>query len=186
MRAGSAERSFRRASRGGTWALSFADLYSPAFCGVPAATVIVGSPPWQSAQPRKTVPVGCMVGSSLCTWQVTQPVDLASASCWVWPRSAWTDSCRPVLGRKALRDCKAKAKKESEVQSASRSRTFARPRSLRSMISATSKSAGGSRRGSWAAARPVGSSSGRVKKSASASAPVVGVVFADNCEFLRT
>jgi hypothetical protein len=32
-------------------------------------------PPWQSVHPRKTVLVGCIVGSSVEVWQEMQPDD---------------------------------------------------------------------------------------------------------------
>jgi hypothetical protein len=47
---------------------------------VPGAIVAPASPPWQSVQPNRTVRVGCMVGSSTFTWQLTQPALFRSAS----------------------------------------------------------------------------------------------------------
>src|SRR5713226_855335 len=69
VRSGSAERSLKLASRGWTWAFSFADLYSAEFGVVPAATEMELFPPWQSVHPRCTVFVGCIVGSSVDVWQ---------------------------------------------------------------------------------------------------------------------
>src|SRR5712691_8359701 len=43
-------------------------------------------PPWQSAQPRCTVFVGCIVGSSVEVWQETQPADFCAASSGDCPR----------------------------------------------------------------------------------------------------
>src|SRR5262245_52397390 len=37
-------------------------------------------PPWQSVQPSRTVPLGCIVGSSIGEWHVRQPADLLFAS----------------------------------------------------------------------------------------------------------
>jgi hypothetical protein len=71
-------------------------LYSAEFGGVLAATEMEELPPWQSVQPRKTVLVGCIVGSSVDVWQEMQPDDLRAASCSDWPRTdgassfAWT------------------------------------------------------------------------------------------------
>jgi hypothetical protein len=42
-------------------------------------------PPWQSVQPRRSVPVACMVGWSVCVWQETQPALLRSASSCICP-----------------------------------------------------------------------------------------------------
>ena len=47
---------------------------------VPEGGWIAGSPPWQSVQPSRTVPVVCIDGESVCPWQATQPVLLRSAS----------------------------------------------------------------------------------------------------------
>jgi hypothetical protein len=44
-------------------------------------------PLWQSVQPRKTVFVGCMVGSSVEVWQEMQPEDFRAASSGDWPRT---------------------------------------------------------------------------------------------------
>jgi hypothetical protein len=64
------------ASRGWTCAFSFVAAYSEEFGAVPVATEVVELPPWQSVQPRKTVLVGCIVGSSVEVWQEMQPDDL--------------------------------------------------------------------------------------------------------------
>src|SRR5580704_19000125 len=87
VRSGRAERSLKLASRGWTWAFSLAALYSAEFGVVFAAMEIEELPPWQSVQPRKTVFVGCIVGSSVEVWHEMQPVDLRSASCCDWPRT---------------------------------------------------------------------------------------------------
>src|SRR6202166_3366826 len=42
-------------------------------------------PPWQSVQPRRTVPDACMVGWSVCVWQEMHPALLRAASAGVWP-----------------------------------------------------------------------------------------------------
>ena len=44
-------------------------------------------PPWQSVQPRETVFVGCMVGSSVEVWHEMHPADLRLASSCDWPRT---------------------------------------------------------------------------------------------------
>src|SRR5215467_5855490 len=66
-RSGNAPRFLNAGSRGRTWALSFAPEYSGEFCAVPASTPAEELPPWQSVQPRRTVFVGCIVGSSMGT-----------------------------------------------------------------------------------------------------------------------
>src|SRR5438045_8999732 len=40
------------------------------------------SPVWQSTQPRRSVPVACMVGVSSEVWQLTHPEDFWSAIAW--------------------------------------------------------------------------------------------------------
>src|SRR5580704_12842810 len=80
VRSGKAERSLKLASRGWTCAFSLAALYSAERGATPEETEIEGFPPWQSVQPRKTVFVGCIVGSSFEVWQEMQPVDLRAAS----------------------------------------------------------------------------------------------------------
>ena len=52
---------------------------------VPGESFAVESPPWQSVQARRTVPVGCMEGSSLLVWHETQPEFLPSTSACDWP-----------------------------------------------------------------------------------------------------
>src|SRR5580692_1273464 len=86
-RSGKAERSVNLASRGWTWAFSLATLYSAEFAAAPAATETEEFPPWQSVQPRKTVFVGCIVGSSVEVWHVMQPDDLRAASPGDCPRT---------------------------------------------------------------------------------------------------
>src|SRR5215467_10783202 len=75
------------------WAFCFAAAYSGEFAALPGTMLADASPPWQSVQPSATVFVGCMVGSSVCEWQVTQPADLRSASSHDWPRSRSASSC---------------------------------------------------------------------------------------------
>jgi hypothetical protein len=65
VRSGKLERSLKLASRGWTWAFSLAALYSAEFGVAPEATEMEELPPWQSVHPRKTVFVGCIVGSSV-------------------------------------------------------------------------------------------------------------------------
>jgi hypothetical protein len=67
-------------------------LYSGEFGVVPFAMAMDEFPPWQSVQPRCTVFVGCIVGSSVEVWQEMQPADLRSASSCDWPRNG-ADSC---------------------------------------------------------------------------------------------
>src|SRR5580658_269386 len=80
VRSGRAERSLKLASRGCTWAFSLAALYSAELGTAPVITETEELPPWQSLQPRNTVFVGCIVGSSVDVWQEMQPDDLRSAS----------------------------------------------------------------------------------------------------------
>jgi len=54
-------------------------MYSGDFGAAPVDTEIEEFPPWQSVQPKKTVFVGCIVGSSVEVWQEMQPVDLRAA-----------------------------------------------------------------------------------------------------------
>src|ERR1700687_1057975 len=79
MRSGTAERSLKLPSRGSTWALCLAELYSGEFSTAPRATRTEEFPPWQSVQPRRTVFVGCIVGSSVEVWHQEQPADLRAA-----------------------------------------------------------------------------------------------------------
>src|ERR1700678_4672954 len=46
----------------------------------PAGGITPAFPPWQSVQPRRTVPVVCIDDESVCPWQATQPVLARSAS----------------------------------------------------------------------------------------------------------
>src|SRR5271154_5147554 len=87
VRSGRAERSLKLASRGWTWAFSLAALYSAEFGAVFGAIEMEKLPPWPSVQPRKTVFVGCIVGSSVKVWQEMQPVDLRAASSGDCPRT---------------------------------------------------------------------------------------------------
>src|ERR1039458_702746 len=79
-RTGLAELFHMLALRGFGWACFFACSYCASPDLVPEGGWIPGSPPWQSMQPRRTVPVGCMDGESVWPWQATQPVLLRSAS----------------------------------------------------------------------------------------------------------
>src|SRR5271154_4746732 len=102
------------------WAFSLAALYSADFGCVLAATEMEELPPWQSVQPRKTVFVGCIVGSSVEVWQEMQPDDLRAASFGDWPR---TDGA-PCFARRfeAGATQRTKIKDNAETQSAQRSR----------------------------------------------------------------
>src|ERR1700694_5085819 len=98
MRSGSAERFLNEGSRGWTWAFSLAELYSGEFGAAPDSTATEELPPWQSVQPRWTVFVGCIVGSSVEVWQEIQPEDLRSASSCGWPRNGGA-ACGNFAGR---------------------------------------------------------------------------------------
>src|SRR6266403_4246339 len=87
VRSGRAERFLNEESRGCTCAFSFAELYSGEFDALPDPTETAELPPWQSVQPRWTVFVGCIVGSSVEVWQEMQPDDLRSACSCDWPRN---------------------------------------------------------------------------------------------------
>jgi hypothetical protein len=94
---GNAELALKIGERGWTWAFSLVALNSAEFETMPLATETEAYPPWQSEQPRKTVFVGCMEGSSVEEWQETQPDDLRAASCWDWPRTG-EESCEARTG----------------------------------------------------------------------------------------
>src|SRR5712692_5994144 len=64
------------------WACLFACSYSAEPAAAQSGRRTSDFPPWQSVQPSRTVPVGCIVGSSVGTWQVMQPALLRSASAW--------------------------------------------------------------------------------------------------------
>src|SRR5712691_6737443 len=64
------------------WTCLFACSYSAEPAAAPPGRRTSAFPPWQSAQPSRTVPVGCIVESSVRTWQVMQPALLRSASAW--------------------------------------------------------------------------------------------------------
>ena len=85
IRSAFAERSASLGSRGCGWAFRFNCSYSGEADAAPEATRASAFPPWQSVQPRRNVPVVCMVGSSVCVWQEIQPALLRSASSCVWP-----------------------------------------------------------------------------------------------------
>jgi hypothetical protein len=57
------------------WAFCFARSYDGDPGAMPAVTEIDGLPPWHSTHPSFTVPLGCIVGSSVVVWQVRQPAD---------------------------------------------------------------------------------------------------------------
>jgi hypothetical protein len=97
VRSESAERCLNEASRGCTCAFSFAELYSEELAVVSDGTEIDALPPWQSVQPRCTVLVGCIVGSSVEVWQEMHPADLRSASSCDWPRNE-AESCETFEG----------------------------------------------------------------------------------------
>ena len=101
-------------SRGWTWAFSLAELYSGEFGAAPDSTATEELPPWQSVQPRWTVFVGCMVGSSVEVWQEIQPEDLRSASSCDWPRNG-PASCGARAGGFELA-CRAKKKDNAATQ----------------------------------------------------------------------
>ncbi len=85
QRSGFADRSASFGSRGCGWACRFTCSYSGEADATPEATRASAFPPWQSVQPRRSVPVACMVGSSVCVWQEMHPALLRSASSGVWP-----------------------------------------------------------------------------------------------------
>src|SRR6266436_4691823 len=87
VRSAKLERSLKLASRGWTWAFSLAALYSEEFGAASVTTEMEELPPWQSVQPRKTVFVGCIVGSSVEVWHEMHPDDLRSAASCDWPRT---------------------------------------------------------------------------------------------------
>src|SRR5712692_3863524 len=73
------------------WACLFACSYSAEPAAAQSGRRTSDFPPWQSVQPSRTVPVGCIVGSSVRTWQVMQPALLRSATacaCWSTPPPA--------------------------------------------------------------------------------------------------
>ena len=82
---GFADRSASLGSRGCGCARRFTCSYSGEVAEAADATRASEFPPWQSVQPRRNVPVACMVGSSVCVWQEMHPALLRSASSCVWP-----------------------------------------------------------------------------------------------------
>src|SRR5215471_15106561 len=70
-------------------------------------------PPWQSVQPRCTVFVRCIVGSSLEVWQETQPPDFLSASSWDSPTPNVAAGFSPTWF--AVAEWKAKRKDNNET-----------------------------------------------------------------------
>ena len=68
-------------------------MYAGEFAAAPAEALASAFPPWQSVHPSWTVFVGCMVGSSIGEWQLTQPADFRSASSRDCPRTAASFSC---------------------------------------------------------------------------------------------
>src|SRR5258708_37276487 len=79
VRSGRFERFRKLASRGWTWAFSFAERYSGEFRAAPDADEIEELPPWQSVHPIWTVFVGCIVASSVEWGQEIHPHDFQSA-----------------------------------------------------------------------------------------------------------
>src|SRR2546426_8825936 len=73
------------AMRGLGCAARFAFMYAASPDEAPCGTRTDASPPWQSAQPIRTVPVGCIDASSVDAWQVMHPALFASASAGVSP-----------------------------------------------------------------------------------------------------
>jgi hypothetical protein len=66
-------------------AARFASWHARSATESPAARRTDPSPPWQSAHPILTVPVGCIEASSVDVWQVTHPALVASAWAGDWP-----------------------------------------------------------------------------------------------------
>src|SRR5215469_2582809 len=75
------------------WALPFTWSYSTEPFGVPGTMLAVASPPWQSVQPRRTVRVGCMVGSSIPEWHKRHPALFRSTSSGDWVNSVEDCDC---------------------------------------------------------------------------------------------
>src|SRR5712692_3293496 len=79
------------------WACLFACSYSAEPAAAQSGRRTSDFPPWQSVQPSRTVPVGCIVGSSVRTWQAMQPALLRSASAWdCWSEPLPAASAEPV------------------------------------------------------------------------------------------
>src|SRR5712692_8216168 len=101
VRSGTFERLRKLASRGWMCAFSLAELYSGEFGAMLDAAGTEALPPWQSVQPRGTVFVGCIVGSSVELWQEMHPEDLRSASSCDCPRNG-SDACGACAGGSEL------------------------------------------------------------------------------------
>src|SRR5665213_1283328 len=92
-------------------AFFFASSYAAEPFRFPAGGIAPAFPPWQSVQPRRTVPVVCIEAESVCPWQATQPALARSASScdspsrWVpccWPSSSAHKNAHPALAARPM------------------------------------------------------------------------------------